>query len=58
VYTLAYSQTKYDLQITFEGRERELIVSVPTKQPPQGGYPVVFIYPEKGIYDTGSKKYE
>jgi len=43
VYTLAYSQTKYDLQITFEGRARELIVSVPTKQPPQGGYPVVFM---------------
>lgn len=38
-----FSQTKYDVQFMFEGRSRELIVSVPTKQPPSGGYPVVFM---------------
>ena len=38
-----FSQTKYDLQIPFEGRSREFIVSVPTRQPPQGGYPLVFM---------------
>jgi len=37
------AQTKYDLQLQFEGRNREFIVSVPTKQPPQGGYPLVFM---------------
>lgn len=39
----AYTQTKYDLQFSFEGKTRELIVSVPTKQPPVDGYPAVFM---------------
>jgi predicted esterase len=43
VHLTGISQTKYDLQIPFEGRSREFIVSVPTKQPPQGGYPLVFM---------------
>lgn len=37
------AQTKYDLNINFEGRSREFIVSVPTKSPPANGYSLVFM---------------
>ena len=37
------AQTRYDIQFPIEGNLRELIVSVPTKQPPAEGYPVVFM---------------
>lgn len=37
------AQTRYDIQFPFEGNLRELIISVPTKQPPAEGYPVVFM---------------
>lgn len=40
---ITYSQTKYDISINFEGRTREFIVSVPTKNPPQNGYPLVIM---------------
>ncbi|MFZ1705884.1 MAG: T9SS type A sorting domain-containing protein [Saprospiraceae bacterium] len=37
------SQKRYDIQFLFEGKTRELIVSVPTKTAPPNGFPVVFM---------------
>ena len=40
---LTNAQKRYDINILSENRVREAIVSVPTKNPPADGYPIVFM---------------
>ena len=37
------AQKRFNISLQSEGREREAIISVPTKSPPIGGYPIVFM---------------
>jgi polyhydroxybutyrate depolymerase len=50
-----YSQVRYDLKFTFEGRNRECIIVKPSTPPPAGGYPVVFML--HGTSGDGEKFY-
>jgi polyhydroxybutyrate depolymerase len=60
-------QTKYDVKVPIDGKMREFIVSVPTKTPPQAGYPLVIMlhgssgdknvfYNSKGWKELGQKE--
>ena len=40
---LTNAQKRYDVKIISENRIREAIISVPTKIPPEDGYPIVFM---------------
>ncbi|NOT37771.1 MAG: T9SS type A sorting domain-containing protein [Saprospiraceae bacterium] len=43
IFELGLAQKKLEFKLIFEGRNRECIVSIPTHQPPAGGYPIVFM---------------